>query len=74
MSRGSNPKLNVGDILLDTSTRTSLRVLRLIGNNRVEVVGVATGSTPQIVDAVRFVRGIASGSVQRIASTHPDNQ
>ncbi len=69
MTRGSNPGLRVGDILLNTITRRSLRVLRLIGNSRVEVVDLEEGSTSQLIDSAQLVRGITSGSVRRVFST-----
>lgn len=66
MARESNPKLEVGDLLLDTGTRVTLRVSRLIGNSRVEVVELTPMAEPRIVDSSYYVRGIVSGSVRRI--------
>lgn len=73
MSRGSNPALRVGDVLLNTTTRVTTRVLRVIGR-RVEVEDIHLGeSSRTIVDSLVYETGIASGRVRRLASTQTDS-
>lgn len=66
--RGANPVLRVGDVLLDTSSRQTVKVLRLIGNRRVEVLDLRSGSVAKIVESEPFMRGITSGKVYRVSS------
>lgn len=68
MSRGANPGLRVGDVLLDTSTRITVQVTRLIGNNRVETKDIRPGFLPAIVESAQLVRGITSGRIHRVSA------
>lgn len=62
-------KFTVGDILVETSTRRSLKVIRLVGSSQVEVqdIGVTNKYDAEVVDLSYLRRGVANGSIKRIS-------
>ena len=71
-SRG-NPILRAGDILLSLENRQSIKVTRVLGNDKVEVVGTDPGSTPQVTDSKVFERGIVNRSIIRTSVNESDD-
>lgn len=66
MARGNNPAIRVGDVLLDTANRGTVKVTRLIGNERIEIADLQDLSAVRIVESAYYVRGITSGNVRRV--------
>jgi hypothetical protein len=63
----SNTSVVVGEVLLNSLDRSTVKVTRIIGNDRLEVVSLVPGSTPRIVESQKIRQGIASGTVKRIS-------
>ena len=61
-------RVEVGETMIDTTTRKTLRVVRLVGSNQAEIeeVGSTSGAVSEIIDVSYLVRGIASGAIKRI--------
>lgn len=66
------PKLRSGDIVLDKASRGSVRVLRVLSNNRTEVQDVRTGKV-QVVDSGPYETGLVSGRLIRIVRESDDD-
>lgn len=64
---GTNTKLKAGDILIDSSVRTTFKVVRLVGSDLVEITNIGVNYTnSSITDRSKIERGIASGNIKRI--------
>lgn len=65
----ANHRPQVGSILLNTRTRKSFKVLRIVSNNLVETQGTEFGDEKAIVDSRIIERGLANGSIRRLAES-----
>lgn len=64
---GTNTSLKAGDILIDSSVRTTYKVVRLVGTELVELTNIGVNFTNStIVQKDKMERGIASGNIKRI--------
>jgi len=62
-------KFAVGDILIETPTKKSLKVVKLVGSSQVELQDLAVTNKydSDVVDLSYLVRGVANGSIKRIS-------
>jgi len=67
-----SPKLRAGDIVLDRKSRSSIRVIRVLSNNRTEVQDVTSGKL-QTVDSVPYENGLLSGRLIRLVRESDDD-
>jgi hypothetical protein len=68
--KGNYPnRFRVGDVLIDTSTRTTLKVVRLVGSSQAEIQNLTYVSYYQseVIDLSYLIRGVSSGSIKRIS-------
>ena len=65
MTRGSNVRLDVNDVFLDTQNKVTYKVTRLIGNKRIEAMNVDTRAL-KVLETDILSRGIASGLIRRV--------
>lgn len=65
MTRGNNVRLAVSDIILDTQNLVTYKVIRIVGNRRIEVMDVSD-KTKKILETDTISRGIASGLIKRV--------
>lgn len=61
-------RFSVNDVVIDTTTRKTLKVVRLVGSTQVEVQDIAFTDSYQseVIDTSYLIRGTASGSIKRI--------
>lgn len=61
-------RFTVGDVLIDTTTKQTLQVVRSVGSSQVEVQDIAFTASykSEVIDVGYLIRGVASGYIKRI--------
>ena len=62
-------RFTVGELLIETATRRTLKVVRLVGSAQVEVQDLAVTEKyeGEVMDINYLRRGVASGTIKRIS-------
>lgn len=62
-------RFTVGELLIETTTRRTLKVVRLVGSSQVEVQDISFTEKykGEVMDINYLRRGVANGSIKRIS-------